>query len=851
MTYHPSLILSIAFAAAVIVGAPLLRAADFPQAESDLRPDSGVRFGELPNGVGYVILENHEPEDRASLRLVVGAGSFNETAAQRGYAHVIARMAFRGSAHYPPGTLGAVLERWGMGTEPEENSKTDFAHTDFVLELPDTRASTLKQACGIFADFSGGLLLRDDQIDADRPTILGELAQRDSAAYRDQIAEMRFTLPDTIIPDRVPIGKEETVRRANHGGLAAFYDAWYRPEKITVIAVGDFDPSAVEQMIADAFGSLRDRAPALPAPKLGDIPVVGGLQTSFLPEPGARAVRISVETITPYYHEADTIQKRLENLKRGLAFAMLNQRLGALAKRGDTPLLSAAADVGEQFDFMHSASLQLICRPEDWSRALAAGEQELRRALTYGFQPAELAAVVAGMRKTLQQAVNGASTRTSKRLADNLVHSLAIGQVFTSPSANLAVYGAALDTLTPEDCTAALRAAWAAKGTYLLVAGNLALKHPDEELAAAYQGSRAVAVQPPAKVTARKFPYVSFGTPGRVVSRTEVKDLGITEVIFSNGVRLNLKATKFEPGKIGVSVRIGGGGLTEPADAQPGLARFTEGVFSAAGLGALSVQDIQAVLAGKTVGFEFRVLDDAFSFTGGTDSTDYPVELQLITAYLTDPGYRADAQEKARRAIPQMYRSLDQTPDIVLETRIARLMANGDPRFGLPAQDDLMARNLSEMKAWLTPQFASGPVEVAMVGDLDVDQAIDAVAATLGALPQRAPKPSYSAERLVSFPPKAISRVFPSSAAAGWCSVLIVWPTTDGHDARTAHRLGLLSAIFSSRLRTKLHDAPSGGRCSGPPPTSSGTGFSTWNLSGRSRPPSPRSRSRRDPTSIG
>ncbi len=71
----------------------------FAHESSDLKPDPAVRYGALPNGLRYAILANKEPKDRASLRLLVEAGSFHEQDDQRGLAHFLEHMAFNGSKH--------------------------------------------------------------------------------------------------------------------------------------------------------------------------------------------------------------------------------------------------------------------------------------------------------------------------------------------------------------------------------------------------------------------------------------------------------------------------------------------------------------------------------------------------------------------------------------------------------------------------------------------------------------------------------------------------------------------------------------------------------------------------------
>src|ERR1700739_5026709 len=72
-----------------------------PQARSHLKPDPGMRFGALPNGMRYVIMRNATPPGQASLRLRFAAGSLMETDDQQGLAHFLEHMAFNGSRRVP------------------------------------------------------------------------------------------------------------------------------------------------------------------------------------------------------------------------------------------------------------------------------------------------------------------------------------------------------------------------------------------------------------------------------------------------------------------------------------------------------------------------------------------------------------------------------------------------------------------------------------------------------------------------------------------------------------------------------------------------------------------------------
>src|SRR5206468_1311187 len=82
-------------------------------------------------------------------------------------------------------------------------------------------------------------------------------------------------------------------------------------------------------------------------------------------------------------------------------------------------------------------------------------------------------------------------------------------------------------------------------------------------------------------------------------------------------------------------------------------------------------------------------------------------------------------------------------PEAVAMLRLPILLANGDQRFGMPRDTELAKRNFAEAKAALAPVIASAPIEVTIVGDVDENAAIAAVAASFGALPQRKLAASY------------------------------------------------------------------------------------------------------------
>src|SRR5688500_7556906 len=80
--------------------------------------DPAVKNCTLPNRLRYYIRENHRPEKRAELRLVVNAGSVLEEDDQRGLAHMVEHMAFRGTLRMPGNQISSYFESIGMRYGP-------------------------------------------------------------------------------------------------------------------------------------------------------------------------------------------------------------------------------------------------------------------------------------------------------------------------------------------------------------------------------------------------------------------------------------------------------------------------------------------------------------------------------------------------------------------------------------------------------------------------------------------------------------------------------------------------------------------------------------------------------------
>ncbi len=780
--------------------------AAWPQEASDLKPDPAAVYGRLDNGIGYILLPNAEPPKKVSVRLYVNAGSLMEEDSQQGLAHFLEHMAFNGTTHYKADEMKNFFERLGMSFGGDTNAHTGFKETVYDAELPDGSPAMIDESLKLLHDYASGMLLGPEEIEKERGVILSEKLARDTVSFRTMLEGFSFSLPESLIPKRLPIGTENVIKTAPRERFSSFYSKWYTPDRLTIIAVGDVKPAELAAKIKAAFNDIKPAATPIPDPELGKVTVSKGVTTKLHTEKEAGETTINIETSRPSRRLADTTDTRFENLLRGLVESMVNRRFEKISRQPNAPFLNAQFGHEDFLDFVESDSVQITCKPEQWEAAMDSGEQEVRRAVQFGFSEGEFNEAKANLLEAMENAAKQAPTRQSKALANEIQQDLAGHRVFTHPAADVSRVKAALAKATPTLCHAMIKSAFATEDVRIFVGGNLALEEGEAKLKAAYLKSRAAAVTAPKEEKEEAFAYTDFGKTGDIAKREEIKDLGITLVTFANHVRLNLKPTDFSKDTVMVNVNFGSGKLQLPAN-QPGMAMFVDSVFDAGALAAHSSDDLERILAGRTVGASFGLTDEFLSLSGKTNQKDLLLECQLLCAQMNAPGYREEGLRQLQLGMDALYTQVEHTPDGILKTQLDGLLHNGDPRFLFPKQAELKARTIDEMKAWLAEPLKSSYLEISMVGDFDVEAAITDVARTFGALPERAEaRPEYATERMVKRA-EAMEKTLKFTSKIPKAVVAVLWPTSDRRaDIKQSRRLNITASILNDMVMEKVRE---------------------------------------------
>lgn len=704
---------------------------------SDIAPHPSLRFGALENGVRYVWADHAEPKQRTCVWMHVDVGSLAEEEHELGMAHFLEHMAFNGSTNFPPGTLIQWLQERGLEFGADSNARTGLSDTVYTFDLPAAGETALREGLQVLADVAFQLTLSQEEIDAEKGVIDGEERERDSAQFRLMFDTLKEYFDGARITKRLPIGTKAARDAFTAETVRAFYEKWYRADQLTLIVVGDLAGVDPAPLIKEYFGSLK--RPEGPRPL----------------EPASGEPRFE----KPYYHrhEAEVpiaqityarFAKRTErafdrksivtDVPVDVACDMVNRRLAELAKSGAAPFLQASVSYDDSRELAYRGpSLQVIAQPDKWREAFLFAELELRSALEHGFDDEELRVRVADLSRGLEEAVRRESTLPSNVIAEQLAAAAEDRVVPMSAATRQEIMKPAYEALTAKLCQDALAKVWSQGVVGLQCVGAVELG-PDaaKQLEELVKEATARKTKAPEKLSAATFAYASDPkNVGKVTERGEIEP-GVVSIRFENGVSAKLKKTDFAKGEIRFIASIGEGGLATPLEAAA-LRFAADEAMALAGLEAHDVDAIRRITAGRAVGVGFGAGEDSFSIAGGAAPEDLLLAFELAAATTQHCGWRDDGLRRMLRTLPQQIEQMSHTLDGAFALRAESKFYGGDPRFGMPSVESIQAVDMAQIRAWIEPILADGPIGVSVVGDLDIDATIAALARTFGTLPAR------------------------------------------------------------------------------------------------------------------
>ncbi|WP_333566674.1 M16 family metallopeptidase [Sphingorhabdus sp.] len=489
-----------------------------------------------------------------------------------------------------------------------------------------------------------------------------------------------------------------------------------------------------------------------------------------------------------------------------IANAIISRRMARRSHEEDMPFLGG----GVTFNFglcdqYATIGYGVAGKDGSWRSLLTFTEQTVRQAVEYGFEESEIAEQVKRLDAQYENAAKDEGTESSAAIANALVS--LDEDVYNSDRYRQILWRQIRPFITKAAITSEF-AFWfrQMERPQIFLTTKRSAAVFEDDILAAYVASRNTPVTAPMARAATSFAYTDFGPAGSVVSDKSIADLGIRTIRFTNGVLLNLKKTDFEDNRIRYSLRIDGGQLHFGKE-NAVLASLMSATYVSGGLEAHDIEDLRSILAGTTVSPAFGVADRYFGAAGAIAPADLERQLQVMAAYTTHPGYSENALRLFRRPLPELYARLNATPASALAVAMSKIMTDDDPRFSLAPLETIQSADFAMLKATLGDALRQNRLEIALVGDLDEDAAIAAVARSFGALPTRADDgKDHNAQLQPSWSAKRGSFDIPHNGEANQLAWHRVWTTTGDKDQKTTQSMDLLARVATLRLTDELRE---------------------------------------------
>jgi zinc protease len=719
--------------------------------------DAAVRTGTLPNGLTYYVRRNARPANRVLLRLAVKTGSLDEADDQQGLAHMLEHMAFNGSTHFKPGELISYFESTGARLGPHVNAYTAFEETVYMLDLPSDKAEVVDRGLDAMSDFAGGLTLDPKEIDKERGVVIEEWRGGLGAGSRVRDKQIPILYYHSRYADRIPIGKPEIIRSFPPERLRAFYDMFYRPDRMAIVVVGDADPDQMLAAIRTKFGALKPRD-GNPVARVDDVPLHKESLVSVVTDPELTQSSVTVLRKRPRHYEHAAADYRRDLVQR-LFEAMLNERFDELTRRPDAKFLGAGIFDGNLSPKVESVGLGANVQGGGVIAGMTAVAIEAKRARQFGFGAAELDRAKKRMSAQYDRAFSERDKTESSSYAQEYLDNFLEQEPSPGIDYEYRLLRQVLPGITAAEVSGLATDLFSNDSRVVLVTAPQKpdVKVPSEaDVRAALQSIDSLAVTPWNDTSTNRELLPTKPTPGTVTNTRTIDDIGVTVVTFSNGVTAWLKPTDFKNDQVLFSMYSKGGLSLAPPDDFPEASLSTAfvGLSGAAGLKAV---DLQKMLAGKLAGAGATMSASTHGFSGSAAPAELETALQLLYAKFTQPGNDTDAFELLKKQLAAAVVNRLDNPEAVFGDKIEAVNTSGHYTSKPLTVDRVNALDRQKMFDYYKARFSNAAdFTLFMVGAFDLDQAVPLLARYVGSLPSTGTSAAAFKDMGIHFPSSVV-----------------------------------------------------------------------------------------------
>ena len=705
--------------------------------EKELPVDPKVKIGKLDNGLVYYIRKNSKPEKRVELRLVVKAGSMQETDEQLGLAHFTEHMAFNGSKHFEKNKLVSYMQSIGMRFGGDINAYTSFDETVYMLTVPTDNKGQVDSGFLVLQDWAANLLMENKEIDAERGVIIEEWRTGKNADERMRKIWFPIVFTNSRYANRMPIGTYENLKSFKNETIRDFYKSWYRPNLQAVVIVGDIDVNEVEAKIKELFGSLQNPANA---PEKIIYPIEANKTPLVARATDKEATYSQLFTIRK--HKAfrpKTLQDYRISIMHDLYNTMLSQRFDELQQNPDCPVIQAGSYYSQFVGNVDAYSGYAIAKENQMKEALLLLLTEEERVKQFGFLQSEFERAKEELLANLEKQANEAEKTLSSSLAGEYINNFLTEAPIMGAKIRYGQTKKLLESITVDDISN-LAKQWITDENFVVVVTGpekegLHVITEDEVKNILKKGEYK-------KVTAyidtfKVEPLINKTLTGcKVKSTKELTDINATEYILENGIKVILKPTQFKDDEILMEAKGPGGSCLFSLYDFPST-EFATDLVERSGLGNFDYISLGKCLKGKNVSITPYIHEISNGFYGSTTPKDFETMLQLLYLYYDAPRFDEDAFKAIISETKNQLKFIKSDPTYIFIDTLVKTITQNDPRkIAVPDEEFINSASYRQAIDVYKDRFSNaGNLVFTFVGNINKDSILPLIEKYIGSLP--------------------------------------------------------------------------------------------------------------------
>ncbi|GAA4280928.1 pitrilysin family protein [Gaetbulibacter aestuarii] len=247
----------------------------------------GITEYQLNNGLKVLLFPDNSSQT-ITVNMTYKVGSRNEGYGEKGMAHLLEHMLFKGSTDH----TDIPKELTEHGARP--NGSTYFDRTNY-FETFNATDENLAWALDLEADRMVNSFIAKKDLESEFSVVRNEFERGENSPARVLNQEVVSAAYLWHNYGKSTIGNRSDIERVPIENLQAFYKKYYRPDNAVLMITGKFDPSKTLEMVQKDFGDIKN-----PATPLRDIPTIEP------PQDGEKRVTLSrvgdLQIVSALYH---------------------------------------------------------------------------------------------------------------------------------------------------------------------------------------------------------------------------------------------------------------------------------------------------------------------------------------------------------------------------------------------------------------------------------------------------------------------------------------------------------------------------------------------------------------------